>query len=171
MFGQPLEVIVTSPAQAPITMLNSTLHNTTSSPLLPNLEQLGHASSPSSPTRVSETYFEELNTTANSSSSQLFDPYTVTSPPSPRALRRQALTPSEQQIPTLVKKAIEHLDTKGVKLEGLFRIPGSKARIAEVCMCMCVFVHVCVHVCVVCACVCCVCMCVCMCVLCVHVCA
>eukprot|EP00731_Ephydatia_muelleri_P030835 Em0022g349a len=107
------------------------MHNVISSPVLPLLEQQSHASSPSSPTRTSEGPLEEFNMTPNVSNSSLLDPYAVTSPPSPRTLRRQALTPSEQQVPTLVKKTIEHLDTKGVKLEGLFRIPGSKARIAE----------------------------------------
>ncbi|KAL5460443.1 hypothetical protein EMCRGX_G033893 [Ephydatia muelleri] len=109
VFGQPLEAIVGSTPPTP----------------------QSHASSPSSPTRTSEGPLEEFNMTPNVSNSSLLDPYAVTSPPSPRTLRRQALTPSEQQVPTLVKKTIEHLDTKGVKLEGLFRIPGSKARIAE----------------------------------------
>lgn len=35
-------------------------------------------------------------------------------------------------MPSIVTKAIDYLDTKGVKMEGLFRISGAKARINEV---------------------------------------
>ena len=53
-------------------------------------------------------------------------------PPSPKARRRMSLCPPEQQVPDIVKKAIHYLDTKGVKTEGIFRIPGAKTRIDEV---------------------------------------
>ena len=35
-------------------------------------------------------------------------------------------------MPSIVTKAINYLDTKGVKTEGLFRISGAKSRINEV---------------------------------------
>ena len=53
-------------------------------------------------------------------------------PPSPKTQRQIALRPSEPRVPPIVRKAIELLDEKAVKTEGLFRISGSKARILEV---------------------------------------
>ena len=61
-------------------------------------------------------------------------------PPSPKTQRQLALIPSEPRVPPIVRKAIELLDQKAVKTEGLFRISGSKARIDEVrdtCVLMC----------------------------------
>ena len=177
VFGQPLEVLVGS---SPRPVMTPNMHSASSTPALLNLEKQVHPPSPSSPTRMTDSPPDELNVTTNSTTSVSFDPSSVASPPSPCTLRRQVLTPLGQQVPTIVRKAIEHLDSNGVKLEGLFRIPGSKARMAEVtayvvcvcvcmlcvcgdvcCACVCVFVHVCVlcmcmcvfvHVC--CACVC-----------------
>ena len=53
-------------------------------------------------------------------------------PPSPKAQRRMSLCPADPQVPDIVRKAIHYLDTKGVKTEGIFRIPGAKTRIDEV---------------------------------------
>ena len=53
-------------------------------------------------------------------------------PPSPKAQRRTSLCPADPQVPDIVRKAIHYLDTKGVKTEGIFRIPGAKTRIDEV---------------------------------------
>jgi hypothetical protein len=44
-----------------------------------------------------------------------------------------SLCPADPQVPDIVRKAIHYLDTKGVKTEGIFRIPGAKTRIDEVC--------------------------------------
>lgn len=130
VFGQPLEALAGNAIPAPAPVLH-TMHSATSSPALTYLDQQCHTPSPSSPTRTSDTSTEEFNATPSNTSSASLDVFSVVSPPSPRTLRRQALTPPEQQVPMIVRKAIEHLDTKGVKVEGLFRIPGSKARIAE----------------------------------------
>lgn len=52
--------------------------------------------------------------------------------PSPKSKRRMSLCPAEPQVPTIVTKSISYLDSKGVKVEGLFRISGAKSRINEV---------------------------------------
>jgi len=53
-------------------------------------------------------------------------------PQSPRSKRRAELSPVDRQVPSIVTKAINYLDSKGVKTEGLFRISGAKSRINEV---------------------------------------
>jgi hypothetical protein len=52
-------------------------------------------------------------------------------PSTPTYLKRQAsiLPLSSPQVPQLVRKTIDYLDNNGIKTEGLFRIPGAKARI------------------------------------------
>lgn len=56
----------------------------------------------------------------------------ATAPPSPKTQRQLALRPGEPRVPPIVRKAIEFLDQRAVKTEGLFRISGSKSRIHEV---------------------------------------
>lgn len=83
--------------------------------------------SPTSTTSSEASIFDEANAT-----SMLLEALSVNTTPSPRAKRRQSLYPVDRQVPTIVTKAIDYLDTKGVKTEGLFRISGAKSRINEV---------------------------------------
>ncbi len=123
IFGQPLTSVLSKDPLRPT--------SGTSTPVTPTstLPRTVHPPSLSPTTSyVSDTSFlDDSNATAI-----LLEALSSNSTPSPRARRRQSLCPADRQVPSIVTKAIEYLDTKGVKMEGLFRISGAKARINEV---------------------------------------
>lgn len=129
VFGQPLNQVV---SQDPGTVKSG---SGTPVPTTPTSTGLYHTlpyPTSTSPTSItsSEVSFGELNPTT-----MLLEALSI-SPSynnSPKLKRRMSLCPTEPQVPSIVTKAINYLDTKGVKTEGLFRISGAKSRITEVC--------------------------------------
>ncbi len=123
MFGMPLTSVLSKDPLRPT--------SGTSTPVTPNGTLSRSLHPPSlSPTFISSpdtSLFDDGNATA-----MLLEALSINSTPSPRARRRQSLCPADRQVPSIVTKAIEYLDTKGVKMEGLFRISGAKSRIKEV---------------------------------------
>ena len=87
---------------------------------------------PSSPTNSEASFLDQEPNPTAALLEALSKTDKATAPPSPKTQRQLALVPSEPRVPPIVRKAIELLDQKAVKTEGLFRISGSKARIDEV---------------------------------------
>lgn len=111
----------------------------TSTPVLKVANATGGSSSsgggyqpPSSPTNSEASFLDQEPNPTAALLEALSKTDKATAPPSPKTQRQLALVPSEPRVPPIVRKAIELLDQKAVKTEGLFRISGSKARIDEV---------------------------------------
>ena len=125
IFGQPLTKVLGQDTPKSLSGAATPI----SSPLPRNLYP--NSVSPTS-TTSSESFIDgEPNPTT-----QLLETISLNSAPSPKAQRRQSLYRSDPQVPSIVKKAIHYLDTKGVKTEGIFRVPGAKSRIDEVSCCL-----------------------------------
>lgn len=106
----------------------------TSTPVLKvgNAVGSGGYQPPSSPTNSEASFLDQEPNPTAALLEALSKTDKATAPPSPKTQRQLALVPSEPRVPPIVRKAIELLDQKAVKTEGLFRISGSKARIDEV---------------------------------------
>ena len=126
IFGQPLQKLL------PQDQVKN--HSGTSTPVpSPQPRSLavnGAASVSPTSTSSDASYHLDIEPNPTSALLEVLD----TLPPSPKAQRRMSLCPADPQVPDIVRKAIHYLDTKGVKTEGIFRIPGAKTRIDEVCM-------------------------------------
>ena len=135
VFGQPLNQVVSQ--DQPTGKLSSVSGSSTPVPATPT-SVLPHQRNYSLPTSISPTSISSsdvsfVDNNEVNSTSMLLEALNVNQPPlSPKAVRRMSLWPVEPQVPTIVTKAINYLDTKGVKTEGLFRISGAKSRISEV---------------------------------------
>ena len=125
IFGQPLQKLL------PQDQVKNHSGSSTPvpSPQPRNLTVNGAASV--SPTSTSSDASYHLDIEPNPTSA-LLEVLVDNLPPSPKAQRRMSLCPADPQVPDIVRKAIHYLDTKGVKTEGIFRIPGAKTRIDEV---------------------------------------
>ena len=136
IFGQPLDQVV-SQDQPPIKGGCGTPIPTTPTSLIQRSVHYPTSTSPTSTTSSEASYAAEsvhpLHGDLNSGGLLLDSLNISPAPPqSPRSKRRVELSPVERQVPSIVTKAINYLDSKGVKTEGLFRISGAKSRINEV---------------------------------------
>lgn len=120
IFGQPLNKVVT----------NDSACNTPGS-LTPVVSNSKIPSVTTSPTSTSSSEISFVDSEANATA-LLLEALSHSTMPSPKAQRRQSLCRNDPQVPSLVKKAIHYLDTRGVKTEGIFRVPGAKTRIDEI---------------------------------------
>lgn len=130
VFGQPLNQVISQ--DLPVTVKSGSgtpVPSTPTSAIQYATLPFPSSTSSTSPTSItsSEMSFEMNPTTV------LLEALSISpSNPSPKSKRRMSLCPAEPQVPTIVTKAISYLDSKGVKVEGLFRISGAKSRINEV---------------------------------------
>lgn len=127
IFGQPLSKLL------PQDQVKSVSGSSTPVPSVPspqprNFPVSGAASVSPTSTSSDASYHLDIEPNPTSLLLEALDAM----PPSPKAQRRMSLCPADPQVPDIVRKAIHYLDTKGVKTEGIFRIPGAKTRIDEV---------------------------------------
>ena len=123
VFGQPLNQII-SQDQPSKSGVNTPVPSTPTGTIQRNMT----STSPTSLTSSEASFIEsEIPTTTLLEALSISPSYY-----SPKTKRRMSLCRAEPQVPNIVTKAINYLDTKGVKTEGLFRIPGAKSRINEV---------------------------------------
>ncbi len=132
IFGQPLNQVV-SQDQPPAKSGCGTPIPTTPTSQVQRTIHYPSSISPTSTTSSEASYVTDTMSDLNSTSMLMESLNISPAPPqSPRSKRKSDLSPAERQVPSIVTKAINYLDTKGVKTEGLFRISGAKSRINEV---------------------------------------
>ena len=126
IFGQPLSKLL------PQDQVKSSSGSSTPVPSVPSPQprsmSINGTASVSPTSTCSDTSYLDVEPNPTSLLLEALDAV----PPSPKARRRMSLCPPDPQVPDIVRKAIHYLDTKGVKTEGIFRIPGAKTRIDEV---------------------------------------
>ncbi|XP_019850856.1 PREDICTED: rho GTPase-activating protein 6-like [Amphimedon queenslandica] len=135
VFGQPLTAVLDQDKSRTLT---SPVHATPPAEASFTSPPSSSSVIPSNTNNNTQHYHPDqpvASSTWSNSQPDSFAPFTVSSSEkstssSHRPLAREdSILPPSPQVPLLVRKTIDHLDNNGIKTEGLFRVPGAKARI------------------------------------------